>query len=78
MFYKHNLFRIRLCTCDKELMNTSIKEIVKERYGEAARRLKSDVASSCCGVSTCLGTEIDPVTKDIYDELQRSTCLTRR
>src|SRR5437762_13972730 len=53
-------------------MSTSgIKEVVKEKYGEAARRVLAGEKSSCCGASAC-GTEVDPITKDVYDSSQ--TC----
>src|SRR5216110_3352383 len=53
-------------------MSTSgIKEVVKEKYGDAARRVLAGEKSSCCGASAC-GTEIDPITKDLYDSSQ--TC----
>lgn len=53
-------------------MSTSVKDIVKERYGEAARRAASGGTSSCCGASACCGAEIDPITRDLYDEFQKS------
>ena len=52
-------------------MSTSVKDIVKERYGEAARRAASGGTSSCCGASACCGAEIDPITRDLYDESQK-------
>ena len=52
-------------------MSTSVKEVVQEKYGEAARRVVAGEASSCCGASCC-GTEVDPITKDLYDESQKS------
>lgn len=53
-------------------MSTSdIREVVKEKYGEAARRVVSGRASSCCGASSC-GTEDDPITKDLYSTSQVS------
>ena len=57
-------------------MNTAtenIKDIVKEKYGEAARRVKTAGGSSCCGASACCGTEVDPITSNLYDEIQRGT-----
>jgi len=48
-----------------------IKQIVKEKYGEAARRVAAGSASSCCGSSPC-GIEADPITKDLYDNSQTS------
>jgi SAM-dependent methyltransferase len=53
-------------------MNASVTEVVKEKYGEAARRVASGEASSCCGASACCGTEVDPITKDLYDDSQKS------
>src|SRR5580704_738870 len=50
----------------------SVKEIVQEKYGEAARRVTSGAGSSCCGASACCGTDVDPITSGLYDEAQRS------
>lgn len=50
----------------------SVKEIVQEKYGEAARRVSSGAGSSCCGTSACCGTDVDPITSDLYDEAQKS------
>lgn len=50
----------------------SVKEIVQEKYGEAARRVTSGEANSCCGASACCGTDVDPITSDLYDEAQKS------
>src|SRR5712691_1758870 len=50
----------------------SVKEIVKEKYGEAARRAASGSGNSCCGASACCGTDVDPITSDLYDEAQKS------
>jgi len=49
-----------------------IKEVVKERYGAAARRVTTGEASSCCGASASCGAEIDPITRDLYDASQTS------
>src|SRR5215813_8265995 len=53
-------------------MSTGVKEVVQEKYGEAARRVAAGGASSCCGASACCGAEVDPITKDLYDESQKS------
>ena len=50
----------------------SVKEIVQEKYGEAARRFAAGEASSCCGATACCGTDVDPITADLYDEAQKS------
>src|SRR3981081_3952532 len=46
----------------------NIKEVVKEKYGEAALRVKSG-GSSCCGASPGNGCG-DPITSNLYDTLQ--------
>jgi ubiquinone/menaquinone biosynthesis C-methylase UbiE len=56
---------------DEEAMSTDIKEVVKEKYGEAARRVAAGAKSACCGASAC-GTDVDPITKDLYSNAQVS------
>lgn len=49
-----------------------VKEIVKEKYGEAALRVVKGEGSACCGSSPsscCSGG--DPITSDLYDQLQK-------
>jgi SAM-dependent methyltransferase len=48
-----------------------IKEVVKERYGQAALRVKSG-GSSCCGASAATDSCCDPITSNLYDNLQAS------
>lgn len=48
---------------------TNIKEVVKERYGQAALRATT-TGSSCCGASACCGTDVDPITSNLYSELE--------
>jgi SAM-dependent methyltransferase len=52
-------------------MTDSIKEVVQSKYGEAARRVATGQSNSCCGASAC-GTDIDPITRDLYDNSQTS------
>jgi len=47
--------------------STGIKEIVKEKYGQAALRGKS---GSCCGTADASGTSCDPITSNLYDATQ--------
>jgi arsenite methyltransferase len=47
---------------------TDIKEVVKEKYGEAALRVKSG-GSSCCGAAGATGCA-DPITSNLYDTSQ--------
>jgi hypothetical protein len=52
------------------MSTTDIKEIVKEKYGQAALRVKSG-GSSCCGASPVNGSGCcDPITSNLYDALQ--------
>src|ERR1700722_19082695 len=44
---------------------TAIKKIVKEKYGQAALRVKSG-GSSCCGATASTGC-CDPITTNLYD-----------
>src|SRR5450631_721816 len=47
---------------------TNIKEVVKEKYGNAALRVGAG-GSSCCGASPA-GTSCDPITSNLYDATQ--------
>ena len=56
-------------------MNGSeLKQTIKEKYGDAATRVKSGAtAESCCGTSACCGSTTatwDPITANLYDEQQ--------
>ena len=54
-------------------MSTNIKEIVQEKYGQAAVRASEGKANGCCGASASCGPESwDPITADLYDEQQRA------
>ena len=46
-----------------------LKEVVKEKYGQAALRVNSG-ASSCCGASAALDGCCDPITFNLYDAAQ--------
>jgi arsenite methyltransferase len=50
------------------MSNTDIKAVVKEKYGEAALRLKTG-GSSCCGANASTRCA-DPITSDLYDSTQ--------
>ncbi|MBI5086444.1 MAG: arsenite methyltransferase [Acidobacteria bacterium] len=53
----------------------SIKDSVREKYGAAALRVVKGEGATCCGpapsASSCCGSA-DPITKNLYDELQKS------
>ncbi len=50
------------------MTSSNIKEVVKEKYGEAALRVTSG-GSSCCGATTSSSCG-DPITSNLYDALQ--------
>jgi arsenite methyltransferase len=47
----------------------TVKDLVREKYGKAAQRVTSG-GSTCCGAMAACGTDIDPITSDLYDEKQ--------
>ena len=48
----------------------TVKDVVQQRYGEAARRAQSGAAASCgCGSAAANGTA-DPITSNLYDAQQ--------
>jgi len=49
--------------------NENIKEVVREKYGQAALRVQTG-GSSCCGASAALDGCCDPITSDLYDTAQ--------
>ena len=59
-------------------MNTDLKEIVQEKYGDAAKRVRAGegLPADCCSKTGCCqgaaSSSCDPITSDLYDEAQRS------
>jgi len=49
-------------------MSQDIKEVVRQKYGEAGLRVKTG-GSSCCGGSAATGCG-DPITSNLYDSVQ--------
>ena len=47
------------------MSTADIKEVVKEKYGQAALRVKSG-GSSCCGAAPGIGRGCDPFTSNLY------------
>ena len=52
-------------------MNPEVKQAVREKYGEAARRVVAGEANASCGPSGCCGAD-DPITRNLYDQSQTS------
>jgi len=53
------------------MSTTDIKEVVKEKYGQAALRVKTG-GSGCCGAAPASGLSCDPITSNLYDSSQAS------
>jgi arsenite methyltransferase len=53
------------------MSDETIKEAVREKYGNAALRV-SNGGSSCCGASPASDSGIDPITANLYDAGQSS------
>src|ERR1700722_18508725 len=50
-----------------------IKDVVKEKYGQAALRSAAGQGNSCCGGSASCGPVAwDPITSNLYDAQQKS------
>ena len=61
-------------------MSGSLKDVVREKYGEAAKRAVSGEKSSCCGTSAssgCCGTTDslcgDPITSNRYNDAEKGS-----
>jgi arsenite methyltransferase len=51
------------------MQGTEVREIVKEKYGQAALRVKTG-GSSCCGATAASAMNCDPITSNLYDLAQ--------
>ncbi len=51
------------------MSSSDIKDVVREKYGQAALRVKSG-GSSCCGASASSACGCDPITSNLYDSAQ--------
>ena len=50
----------------------NVKEVVKEKYGEAALRVTYGKGNACCGSSpSSCASGVDPITSDLYNEGER-------
>ena len=47
-----------------------VKDIVKQKYGAAAERVAGGAANSCCGGASAAIGQCDPITSNLYDEVQ--------
>ncbi len=58
------------------MTGSELKDSIKEKYGEAASRVKAgNTTDSCCGTSACCGATTstwDPITANLYDEADKA------
>jgi len=54
----------------EENVMQEVREIVKEKYGQAALRAQSGSGNSCCGGAAALEASCDPITSNLYDATQ--------
>src|SRR5260221_1549911 len=54
----------------RRMSETNIQEVVKQKYGEAARQVAAGGKACCRGGGELSGC--DPITKNLYDEAQKS------
>jgi arsenite methyltransferase len=57
-------------TTTKDEAGQQVREIVRARYGKAARSVQNQQAASCCGGGSCSTKAQDPITVGLYDESQ--------
>src|SRR5688500_10376592 len=49
-------------------MSTDVREVVKEKYGQAALRVKRGEGNGCCGAGTAFNGSCDPITSNLYGD----------
>jgi len=52
------------------MKSEDIQTVVKEKYGEAARRVASGAGNACCGGAAAVDGCCDPITSNLYDAAQ--------
>jgi len=49
---------------------TDVKDVVREKYGQAATRVAQGTANRCCGGASGAMENCDPITSNLYDSVQ--------
>src|SRR5215472_3743571 len=49
----------------------NVKELVREKYGQAARRVQLGADRACCGDRSALEASCDPITSNLFDAAQQ-------
>ena len=50
--------------------SSSVRDVVKEKYGQAATRVARGAGNSCCGAAAASFGNCDPITSNLYDSTQ--------
>ena len=50
--------------------NDDVKNVVREKYGQAAARVAQGETNGCCGAGAGSDCGADPITSNLYDALQ--------
>jgi arsenite methyltransferase len=45
----------------------TVKDVVREKYGQAALRAQAGTGNACCGGASALDASCDPITSNLYD-----------
>jgi arsenite methyltransferase len=53
------------------MSTTNVREVVKEKYGQAALRVASGQGNSCCGGASACCTGVDPITANLYGDSEK-------
>jgi ubiquinone/menaquinone biosynthesis C-methylase UbiE len=51
-------------------VDTDVKDIVREKYGQAALRARAGAGNACCGGAASTDGCCDPITSNLYDATQ--------
>lgn len=52
------------------MSTVEVRDIVKQKYGQAALRVRAGAGNACCGGAAALDGSCDPITSNLYDEGQ--------
>jgi arsenite methyltransferase len=56
---------------DHPMSTPNVKEVVREKYGQAALRVTSDADTCCGGRASALEASCNPITSNLYDSAQK-------
>src|SRR5258708_22580780 len=54
------------------MSESNIRDTVREKHGEAAKRVLEGREAGCCGSSCCGGGEKDPISSNLYSATETS------